>query len=264
MAFPGFTDYQDTFLNELPPSMFATFAVPSWAPKPPQLVRIARAIYPYWKERRIERGGHRIIPTLNGDESDTLNESYICFRRREIKAVRKTRASQVTYSDKLTRLQAELSYPLELAKLILNRESTKKECAQHAQDVWEKRMALADLKRMYPALNDKADEELLVDKERPAKKPEPAAYVLWIAYLVRLVLTRAIRRIPGLRIRTQDSTVSTPRQETTLRPKERINAIREQIEATLARQKDQDHHWEDQIDVSVHAMWSLHTYSIMF
>lgn len=34
-----------------------------------------------------------------------------------------------------------------------------------------------------------------------------------------------------------------------MRPKERINAIREQIETALARQKDQDHHWEGQIDV---------------
>lgn len=229
--FPAFTDYQDTFSGDLPASIFASFIAPSWIPKPPQLLRISRTIYPYFKERRLERGGHRIIPTLNADESDTPNESYICFRRREIKAVRKTRASQVTSSDKLTRLQAELSYPLELAKLILNRESTKKDCAQQAQGVWEKRQALVDLKRVYPAIfSDKADEELLVDKERPVKKSEPGT------------------RIPGLRIRPQDSAVSTPRQEAALRPKERVSAIREQIETLLARQKEADHHWDDQID----------------
>ncbi|KAJ3557054.1 hypothetical protein NP233_g11834 [Leucocoprinus birnbaumii] len=229
--FPAFTDYQDTFSTDLPGSMFASFTAPSWIPKPPQLLRIARQVYPYWKERRLERVGHRIIPTLNGDESDTLNESYICFRRREIKAVRKTRASQVTSSDKLTRLQAELSYPLELARLLIDREHTKKVSAQQSQVVWEKRQALADLKRIHSAaFNDKADEELLVDKERPVKKAEQAA------------------RIPGLRIRPQDSATSTPRQETVLRPKERINAIREQVEAKLAKQKELDHHWEDQID----------------
>ncbi|XP_006456605.1 hypothetical protein AGABI2DRAFT_195675 [Agaricus bisporus var. bisporus H97] len=231
MSFPAFSDYQDTFSNDLPASIFATFVVPSWIPKPPQLLRIARTVYSYWKERRVERHCHRIIPTLNGDESDTLNESYICFRRREIKAVRKTRASQVTSSDKLARLQAELSYPLELAKLVLSRENIKKDFAQQAQEVWEKRLGLVDLRRLHPAaFADKADEEILVDKERPVKKPEPAT------------------RIPGLRIPTQNSTVSTPRQENILRPKERISAIREQIEATLARQKEQDHHWEDQVD----------------
>jgi len=173
--FPAFIDYQDMFSNELPASLFACFTTPSWIPKPHQLLRIARIVYPYWKERRVERGGHRIIPILNGDESDTLNESYICFRRREIKAVRKTRASQITSSDKLTRLQAELSYPLELAKLVLSRETTKKECTQQTQRVWEQRQGLVDLKRLYPAtFSDKADDELLVDKERPVKKSEPA------------------------------------------------------------------------------------------
>lgn len=33
------------------------------------------------------------------------------------------------------------------------------------------------------------------------------------------------------------------------RPKERLQTIRDQVEATLARQKDLDHHWEDQVDV---------------
>ena len=63
--FPPFSEYQDTFANKLSPDVFAAFAVPSWIPQPQQLIRFAKAIYPYWKERRIERGGHRIIPTLN-------------------------------------------------------------------------------------------------------------------------------------------------------------------------------------------------------
>jgi enhancer of polycomb-like protein len=65
MSFPPFSDYQDTFLSALPPSVFASYTVPSWIPAPANLVRIARAIYPYWRERRMERGGHRIISTLN-------------------------------------------------------------------------------------------------------------------------------------------------------------------------------------------------------
>ncbi|KAM6497210.1 hypothetical protein JOM56_007683 [Amanita muscaria] len=59
------------------------------------------------KERHIERGGHRIIPILNVRalpfinvckiaQNKKQNRSYICFRRREIKTVRKIRASQAT------------------------------------------------------------------------------------------------------------------------------------------------------------------------
>jgi len=66
----------------------------------------------------------------------------------------------------------ELSYPLELAKTILTRESLKKECAVQSQGVWEKRLAFADLKRKFPTLHDKVDEELLVDKERPTKRSD--------------------------------------------------------------------------------------------
>ena len=65
MTFPAFTDYQDVFASPLPAPTFATFVIPSWIPPPAQLSRIARVIYPYWKTRRLERGGHRIIPNLN-------------------------------------------------------------------------------------------------------------------------------------------------------------------------------------------------------
>ncbi|KAF9005081.1 enhancer of polycomb-like-domain-containing protein [Cyathus striatus] len=227
MTFPAFSDYQDVFSVPLPPNMFSCFAVPSWVPPPNTLLKIARVVYPYWKERRLERNGHRIIPTLNFDEGDTPNESYICFRRREIKAVRKTRAQQTSSSEKLARLQAELSYPLELAKFLLTRETLKKETVEHAQAVWEKRLALVDLKRRYPGLGDKADEELLVEKERIVKKQEPAA------------------RLP-LKIRTQDANLPPLRQEAPMRPRERLAMIREEVEATLAKQKDLA--WEDQID----------------
>lgn len=110
-----------------------------------------------------------------------MNESYICFRRREIKAVRKTRAQQAPASDKLIRLQAELIYPLELAKALLDREARKKEATQQTQQVWEQRMGLVDLKRKYPSLGDKGDDELLVDKEKP-KKTENSC-VSFILYL---------------------------------------------------------------------------------
>jgi len=63
--FPPFSDYHETFSSRLTPDMFASFTIPLWVPQPPQLLRFAKAIYPYWKERRLERSGHRIIPILN-------------------------------------------------------------------------------------------------------------------------------------------------------------------------------------------------------
>ena len=53
------------------------------------------------------------------DETDTMNESYICFHWRKIKAIRKTRAQQATYSDKMTCLQSELTTAFDLANSVL-------------------------------------------------------------------------------------------------------------------------------------------------
>lgn len=61
-SLPAVADYHSTFATSLPPEMFALFAVPSWVPQAAQLLRCARAIYPHWRERREDRGGHRIYP----------------------------------------------------------------------------------------------------------------------------------------------------------------------------------------------------------
>ncbi|EAU90006.2 NuA4 histone acetyltransferase subunit [Coprinopsis cinerea okayama7 len=222
--FPPFSEYESIFSSPLTPATFAAYTVPSWIPQPPHLLRLARIIYPYWRERRLERQGHRIIPTLNFDETDTTNESYICFRRREIKAVRKTRQTQVTFSDKLARLQTEFAYPLELAKLVLQREMVKKECAVQGRQIWERRLALVDLKRKFPSFSGQ-DEELLVDKERPKKD---------------------VVRVPPRPPRPTE--VLTPIPQVVIKPRERIAQVKQQIEATLAKQKEVDRSWEDVVD----------------
>ncbi|CCM00001.1 uncharacterized protein FIBRA_02026 [Fibroporia radiculosa] len=233
-VFPPFSDYQDTFAADLSASMFALFDTPKWIPSPQQLLRMARAVYPYWRDRRLERGGHPIIPSVNLDEADTKNESYICFRRREIKAIRKTRAQQATYSDKMLRLHSELATSLELARGVLEREVFKREAAGQSQGVWEKRLVLVDLKRKFPALGTKEEEELLYDKERTPKKPR----------------AESTARIP-LKLRTRDNgELGSPNghQEPQIRPKERQAQIQSQIEQELAKRKEKDHHWEDSID----------------
>lgn len=65
MTFPEFSEYQEAFSQPLKPELFSSYVVPSWIPPPPALLQLARAIYPHWKERRLDRKGHRIIPVLN-------------------------------------------------------------------------------------------------------------------------------------------------------------------------------------------------------
>ncbi|KAK7470514.1 Enhancer of polycomb-like protein 1 [Stygiomarasmius scandens] len=237
MDFPPFSDYQDAFASTLPASTFAMLSPPPWLPPPQQLVRIARAVYPYWKERRLERGGHRIIPTLNFDEEDKLNESYVCFRRRESKAVRKTRASQVSSSEKLARLRAELNFPLELAKAVLLREQCKLENTKQSQAVWGARVKFVEFKRQSLVLGDKSDEELLFDKERPSRKePRPGV------------------RIPAKETGAQPLPVNL--RADSLRPHERCQSLQSKTEALLEKQKELDQQWEDNIDSGYTSPWA--------
>jgi hypothetical protein len=88
MPFPPFSDYEPTFSSPLPPMIFALFNPPPWLPSPQQLVRIARVVYPYWKERRLERKGHRISPVLNVSSRTISLPKSLSYR--DFSSMRKT------------------------------------------------------------------------------------------------------------------------------------------------------------------------------
>ncbi len=101
--------------------------------------------------------------------------------------MRKTRAQQATYSDKMIRLQSELASAMDLAKGIVRREVAKRDLVVQTSSVWEKRFALVDLKRKFPSLGTKEDEELFQDRERVPNRIKTEAsgcvftlFVSWI------------------------------------------------------------------------------------
>ncbi|KAJ7686455.1 hypothetical protein B0H14DRAFT_2654283 [Mycena olivaceomarginata] len=99
----------------------------------------------------FELRGRSIRTGNNCDENDFLNESYICFRRRGNKPVRKTRACQVVNNaDKLAQLDQNVSHVLDIADALLVRENVKQAVA-------------------FPSLITKADEERLIDKPTKTK-----------------------------------------------------------------------------------------------
>ncbi|KZV73260.1 hypothetical protein PENSPDRAFT_302908 [Peniophora sp. CONT] len=171
-AYPPFSDYLNVFANELPPDIFSSFKVPIWVPPPARMTSLASAIYPYWKERRNCRKGLRIIPALNYDESDVKNESYVCFRRREVKAVRKTRHSTANTiaTDRLQRLKGELATCAEMAHALSRRETLKLEQNRANQVVFNARKNFADLLRANPSLAEAKDNDLFFDKDPTPRK----------------------------------------------------------------------------------------------
>ncbi|CAK5277997.1 unnamed protein product, partial [Mycena citricolor] len=116
------------------------------------------------------------------DEFDFANEPYVCFRRRDPKAVRKTRAGQaVNNADKLVQLHYNFSQALAIAEAVLEREGFKQLAAIESETLWNARKPMADLFRSVPGLITKADEERLTErpkKIRPNKSTLPKVKVL--------------------------------------------------------------------------------------
>lgn len=130
----------------------------------------------------------------------------------------------------------------------------KKENAQQVAQVWEKRLEFVEVKRKFPSLGTKEDDELLHDKERVAKKPrlEAVGYVYAPGSFRACPLTAFHSRITGLKPRARDSgdpgSPALP-TETTIRPKERLVLINAAIERDLTRRKERDHGYEDVVEV---------------
>ena len=82
-----------------------------------------------------------------------------------------------------------------------------------------------------------------------ATSQEGGTSVCYFLFGVGCSNTIFCRRPAGtLKIRTGESASTALRQE--LRPRERAQMLRDAVEKRMAVCKDQDHHWEDQVDVS--------------
>ncbi|KAJ7471898.1 hypothetical protein FB451DRAFT_310661 [Mycena latifolia] len=226
---PDFSLYRHFFLEPLPANMFASYTTPSWIPPPALLDRIARTIYPHWKHRRSLLKGRRIRPSLNYDEYDFLNESYICFRRRDNKPVRKTRAGQiVNNADKLSQIHKNLSQALDLANALLTRETLKKQAAVESQNVWNARQSFADFLRAFPVMATKADEALLTEKPKKIKPPRTS--------------------LPKVKVLPPSNPGAPAPAPMGILPSERCAAIQEQIVNSMTRDSQKNHNQEDVTD----------------
>lgn len=77
------------------------------------------------------------------DDSDP----YFCFRRREIKSLRKTRRGDVQSLDKLRRLRAEIEQARSILELIRKREELKKESLLLDRQIFDKRVEVRRMRK---------------------------------------------------------------------------------------------------------------------
>lgn len=131
---------------------------------PAKVVSHSKAVYDHWKSRKELMGTGPILPSVKfetSQESDDL-DPYVCFRRREVRQTRKTRARDVLSADKLKRLRKELEEGRQLIVLSREREILKGELLRADRTIFEKR---AQVKEMKVRLGIKGDDEDLINQK---------------------------------------------------------------------------------------------------
>jgi enhancer of polycomb-like protein len=126
--------------------------------------RVARDIYEFWKSRRQGSGNKPLQPSLKfeiNQENDD-GDPYVCFRRREVRQTRKTRARDVQSTDRLKRLRKELDEGRQLVITTHQRELIKRNLLKADKDIFEKRASVKDTK-VRLGIKD-GDEDLINQK----------------------------------------------------------------------------------------------------
>ena len=129
-----------------------------------KLMSHAKDIYEYWKSRRQALNNQPLHPTLKFEKHQESDEAdpYVCFRRREVRQTRKTRARDVQSADKLKRLRKELEEGRQLVLAAHNRELLKADMLKTDRAIFEVR---AQLKEHKIRLGIKTDDEDLVNQK---------------------------------------------------------------------------------------------------
>ncbi|OAA52000.1 Enhancer of polycomb-lik [Metarhizium rileyi] len=138
------------------------------------ILQHAKAIYEYWRNARQEKGNRTLHPTLKFEIHQETDDTdpYVCFRRREARQTRKTRARDNKIAETLKRLRRELEDGRQLVLLSFEREMVKRELLHMDRAVFEER---AKLKQMKLRLGIKGEDEDLVNQKPQKRKPaEPS------------------------------------------------------------------------------------------
>ena len=145
---------------------------------PDHVRTLAKWIYSHWSTRRTTTGNRILSPHLKfetGQDSDD-SDPYVCFRRRELRQIRKTRNRDAQSAEKLRKLRLELETARNVLLMVKRREQMRRDVLELDRQVFEQRQSFRDAKRK---LSIKGDEELLINQKKqklpPGMSPNQAA-----------------------------------------------------------------------------------------
>ncbi|KAM0204503.1 hypothetical protein ACHAPA_006751 [Fusarium lateritium] len=130
----------------------------------------AKPVYEYWKTKRQEAGNKPLHPSLKFETHQETDDTdpFVCFRRREARQTRKTRARDNKIAETLKKLRRELEDGRQLVLVAYEREMVKRELMTMDRAVFEER---ARLKNIKLRLGIKGEDEDLVNQKPQKRKP---------------------------------------------------------------------------------------------
>ncbi|EUC44116.1 hypothetical protein COCMIDRAFT_99048 [Bipolaris oryzae ATCC 44560] len=133
--------------------------------------RFAKDVYEHWRNQRLLRGNRPLMPSLKFETNLETDDAdpYVCFRRREVRQVRKTRGRDAQVTEKLKKLRKELEEARLLMSQVKRREAMIREQLATDKLIFEQRHAVKELKRR---LSIKGDDDDLLITQKPAPKPK--------------------------------------------------------------------------------------------
>jgi hypothetical protein len=124
----------------------------------------AKDIYDYWKTSRQTSSNRPLQPTLKFEMHQDSDDAdpYVCFRRRDVRQTRKTRARDMQVTEKLRRLRKELEEGRQLVLMALQRERSKRDLLNVDRSIFEQRRKVKEIRQR---LGIKVDDEDLVNQK---------------------------------------------------------------------------------------------------
>jgi enhancer of polycomb-like protein len=129
-----------------------------------KVLAFSKDIYEYWKTRRQCSSNRPLQPTLKFEmhQDNDDGDPYVCFRRRDVRQTRKTRARDIQSAEKLRRLRKELEDGRQLVAMAHQREVAKRDLIAMDKMIFEQR---AKVKEIRLRLGIKVDDEDLIQQK---------------------------------------------------------------------------------------------------
>jgi enhancer of polycomb-like protein len=133
---------------------------------PEYVQTLSDVVYEHWSMRRNLNGNRGLAPHLKFETHAETDDSdpYVCFRRRELRQIRKTRNRDAQSAEKLRKLRIELESARTVLLMVKRREQMRRDQLELDRSVFEQRMAFRDTKRK---LGIKGDDDLLINQKKP-------------------------------------------------------------------------------------------------